>query len=73
MFLEARMGTCPEGIRQRASKAVRELWPGDQGLGLRHLEDTAGTMLTDVIPQTEHVEKRNPQTETAERACSLPR
>lgn len=41
----------------------------NQGSEITCLEDTAETMLRDAVPQREYVnEKRNPQTETPERA-----
>lgn len=56
---------------------IRAVWPENQGSEITCLEDTAKTMLRDAVPQREYVnEKRNPQTETPERAdkdCSLPR
>lgn len=61
--LEICTWSCPEGIRKRGQKVVREVRPEDNGWGVTRLEDTAETMLTGAIPQTEHVdEKRNSQT-----------
>lgn len=40
---------------------VSEVWPEDKGSGIISLEDTAKTMLMDVVPEGEHADgKRNP-------------